>query len=142
MVAGSDKVKPPTFDGNGYTRWKRLVNIWQTSTSTEADKRGPILIMNMRGRALDIALGLQDTSITNVLSAMEKVYGDTNNVVKLYQELETFVRSPSQSIKEYIQVFEQKSEELKQLGLQIPDTIKSVKMLNGAQLSELLAETK
>ena len=103
MVA--DKIKPPKFDGNNFSRWSKLVKMWSSATTIEPDKQGPILIMCMSGKAQDIALGLPDHSVENILQAMANVYGDRNSLVKLYEEFDSFQRLPNQSIREYLQTY-------------------------------------
>ena len=134
MVA--DKIKPPKFDGNNFSRWSKLVKMWSSATTIEPDKQGPILIMCMSGKAQDIALGLPDHSIENILQAMANVYGDRNSLVKLYEEFDSFLRLPNQSIREYLQTYEQKCTELEGMKLSIPDIIKSVRLLKGSNISE------
>ena len=93
MVA--DKIKPPKFDGNNFSRWSKLVKMWSSATTIAPDKQGPILIMCMSGKAQDIALGLPDHSVENILQAMANVYGDRNSLVKLYEEFDSFQRIPN-----------------------------------------------
>ena len=134
MVA--DKITPPKFDGNNFSRWSKLVKMWSSATTITPDKQGPILIMCMSGKAQDIALGLPDHSVESILQAMANVYGDRNSLVKLYEEFDSFQRLPNQTIREYLQTFEQKCIELEGMKLSIPDIIKSVRLLKGANISE------
>ena len=134
MVA--DKITPLKFDGNNFSRWSKLVKMWSSATTITPYKQGPILIMCMSGKAQDIALGLTDHSVESIIQAMANVYGDRNSLVKLYEEFDSFQRIPNQTIREYLQTFEQKCIELEGMKLSIPDTIKSVRLLKGANISE------
>ena len=67
---------------------------------------------------------------------MANVYGDRNSLVKLYEEFDSFQRLPNQSIREYLQTYEQKCTELEGMKLSIPDIIKSVRLLKGSNISE------
>ena len=97
------------FNGQHYTRWKKLVDLWRKTTNVAEDKQGPVLILNMSGKAQDIALNLTDTNLENVLREMEAVYGDSMELVTKYEEFDNFNRSTDQTIKEYIHMFEQHS---------------------------------
>ena len=110
--------------------------MWSSATTIEPDKQGPILIMCMSGKAQEKALGLPDHSVENILQAMANVYGDRNSLVKLYEEFDSFQRLPNQSIREYLQTYEQKCTELEGMKLSIPDIIKSVRLLKGSNISE------
>lgn len=63
-------------------------------------------------------------------------HGDRQTIVRLYEELDDFKRNPSQPISEYLHAFERKCDNLSSLGFNIPDIIKSVRLLKGANLSE------
>ena len=134
MVA--DKIKPPKFDGNNFSRLSKLIKMWSSATTIAPDKQEPILIMCMSGKAQDIALGLPNHSVENILQAMANVYGDRNSLVKLYEEFDSFQRLPNQSIREYLQAYEPKCTELEGMKLSIPDIIKSVTLLKGSNISE------
>ena len=136
MVADEKYSSIPRFDGTHYTKWKKLVDLWKKATKVDEDKQGPVLILNMSGKAQDIAMNLADTSIANVLIKMEEIYGDSMELVTKYEKFDSFTRSVEQSIKEYIHVFEQQVAELKVLKLEIPDLILGIKLLKGVSLSQ------
>ena len=65
MVADDAKTNLtiPTFNGQHYTRWKKLVDLWRKATNVAEEKQGPVLILNMSGKAQDIALNLPNTNL-------------------------------------------------------------------------------
>ena len=138
MVADDAKttLTIPTFNGQHYTRWKKLVDLWRKATNVAEEKQGPVLILNMSGKAQDIALNLPNTNLENVLKEMEAVYGDSMELVTRYEEFDAFNRTTDQTIKEYIHMFEQQVATLKTLKLDIPDLILAIKLLNGVNLPE------
>ena len=95
MVADDAKttLTIPTFNGQHYTRWKKLVDLWRKATNVAEEKQGPVLILNMSGKAQDIALNLPNTNLENVLKEMEAVYGDSMELVTRYEEFDAFNRT-------------------------------------------------
>ena len=132
----SGKNQVPRFDGSDYTRWKKMVVIWRDVTNIEKAKMGPTLILNMKGKALDIALELDNNDIDNLLNKFEEVYGSSDELLIRFEEYDSMKRAPNQPMREYIHLFEQKISTLKSLKLEIPELMQSHKLLKGAGLSK------
>ena len=112
------------------------MDLWRKATNVVEEKQGPVLILNMSGKAQDIALNLPNTNLENVLKEMEVVYGDSMELVTRYEEFDAFNRTTDQTIKEYIHMFEQQIATLKTLKLDIPNLILAIKLLKGVNLPE------
>ena len=112
------------------------MDLWRKATNVAEEKQGPFLILNISGKAQDIALNLPNTNLENVLKEMEAVYGDSMELVTRYEEFDAFNRTTDQIIKEYIHMFEQQVATLKILKLDIPDLILAIKLLKGVNLPE------
>ena len=61
----------PKFDGSNYKRWKTLVKMWEKVTDIDEAKRGAALILNMTGRALDVALSSANPESSSVKEVIE-----------------------------------------------------------------------
>jgi len=128
----------PVFDGMdyNYSSWKKKVKMWQTIAKEQDEtKQGTILVLHMSGKALDICLEESDTKVSTIIATLDKIYGDTENLLNQWEEFEDFKRVPSQTMKEFIHMFEQKVTHLKAKSLDIPQVILSSKLLKGANLS-------
>jgi len=128
----------PVFDGidSNYKSWKKKVKMWQTiAAEKDETKQGTMLILNMSGKALDICLEEPDTKVSKIIATLDSIYGDTDNLLNQWEEFENFKRLPSQTMKEFIHMFDQKVTHLKAKSLDIPQVILSSKLLKGADLS-------
>ena len=94
------------FDGNNYQEWKKVVEIWKKATSITPDKQGPYLILQMSGKAISVAVDLEDVSIDNLLKKLEEVFGDTNTLLTKYEEFEDLKRPQDQPMREFVHNFE------------------------------------
>ena len=52
----------PTFNGQHYTRWKTIVDLWRKAANVAEENQGPVLILNIWGKVHDIARNLTDTN--------------------------------------------------------------------------------
>ena len=73
------KQKVPKFDGTSYATWKILVVLWTSVTDIEKEKQGAYLVMNMSGKALEIALNEDNSSVDNLIKKLDEVYGESND---------------------------------------------------------------
>ena len=132
----SRKYATPKFDGSNYTRWKLLVNLWEKVTDIDEDKRGAALILNMSGRALDIALAVDPDKVSSkeVIALMDKVYVEDNDLSMKCDEFDRLLRRQDQNMKEFIHIYEQKINELKAGKVVLPDIVLATKILRAANL--------
>ena len=132
----SKKYSTPKFDGSNYRRWKLLVAVWEKVTDIEVDNRGAALILNMSGSALDIALAVdpENTKVRDVVTIMDKVYVEENDLSMKCDEFDRLLRKRDQNMKEFIHVYEQKVNELKAGKVEIPDIVRANKLLRAANL--------
>ena len=130
------KQKVPKFDGTSYATWKKLVVLWTSVTDIEKEKQGAYLVMNMSGKALEIALNEDNSSVDNLIKKLDEVYGESNDLWTKYEEFDNLKRDKDQPMKEFALIFEQKVLELQTAKLTIPDVVLSYKLLKGANLSQ------
>ena len=83
-------------------------------TDIDEDKRGAALILNMSGRALDIALAVDPDKVSSkeVIALMDKVYVEDNDLAMKCDEFDRLLRRQDQNMKEFIHIYEQKINEL------------------------------
>ncbi|KAL5268393.1 hypothetical protein ACHWQZ_G002303 [Mnemiopsis leidyi] len=129
----------PKFDGSNYKRWKTLVKMWEKVTDIDESKHGAALILNMSGRALDVALASaspESTTVTQVIELLDAVYIDEDDLLMKCDEFDRMVRKPDQNMKEFVYVYDQKVEILKKEEVVIPDIVLATKILRAANLPE------
>ena len=127
----------PVFDGTGsYKEWKEIVALWNETTDIKEEKRGSVLILNMKGKPRELTIKLTNKSITNIFALLDSIYLESKNVVTMYEEFENFTRVENQSMMEYIAIFEQKVTELTREKLVLPDLVLAIKLMKGAKLSD------
>ena len=129
----------PKFDGSNYKRWKTLVKMWEKVTDIDESKQGAALILNMSGRALDVALSSaspESTTVTQVIELLDAVYIDEDDLLMKCDEFDRMVRKPDQNMKEFVYVYDQKVEILKKEEVVIPDIVLATKILRAANLPE------
>ena len=127
----------PVFDGKdcNYKSWKKKVKMWQSVASEQDEaKQGTLLILYMTGKAVELCLDETDTKVSTIITKLDSIYGDTDDLLNQFEEFERFKRMPNQTMKEFIHIFEQKVTHLKAKALDIPELILSSKLLKGANL--------
>ena len=127
----------PKFDGTNYSRWKSLVSIWEKVTDIDGNKQGAALILNMTGRAQDIALNVgskENVTVAEVIKELDSVYVDEDDLIMKCDSFDRMIRKPDQSMKEFVYVYDCKVEELKKAKVVIPDIVLASKVLRAANL--------
>ena len=51
----------PRFDGTNYNQFRRLATMWASITQVREESRAITLIMNMKGKPLDLALTVDES---------------------------------------------------------------------------------
>ena len=76
------KVSTPRFDGTNYTRYRKLVKLWEKVTEVKEEDKGSQLILCMSGSTLDIALSInsENTKVDDLLKILDTVYVAENNL--------------------------------------------------------------
>ena len=105
-------------------------------TDIDEDKRGAALILNMSGRALDIALAVDPDKVSSkeVIALMDNVYVEDNDLSMKCDEFDRLLRRQDQNMKEFIHIYEQKINELKAGKVVLPDIVLATKILRAANL--------
>jgi len=92
---GSSGDNPPEFDGNivNYKDWRRRAELWVYSTRADPTKKGPRLLIVLKGSAWDACrhLEVKEVAIENghekIFSILDGLYGEPRDVV-LIESLE------------------------------------------------------
>ena len=148
MVGSTGKV--PSFDGDPskYKSYKKDVQYWTKASDLPADRMGPILALNLSGRAreivdqIDMEVICQEESTTRlsgpntILSILDDYYlkpevDDVFNRFVAFSELQRKARNMS----DYLTEFNMLASSLKNDGMQISDTMLSMFMIKNAELS-------
>lgn len=131
-------IQIPIFDGqeDSYKNWKKKVKMWRTiATEKDEAKQGAMLILHMKGKAVDLCLDATDSKVSTLFTVLDSIYGAPENLLNEYEEFENLKRESNQTMKEFVHLFERKVTHLTGRGLVIPDIILSSKLLKGASLS-------
>ena len=122
------KNKVPSFSGKAseYSKWKKLVKMWETiCEENDTKKQGVLLIMNMADKASDLLIDETDTSVAIITKKFDSIYESDNDLMDQFDQFYRFRRDKDQTMKEYIHFYESKVAKLKTGGLDIPDLILS-----------------
>ena len=88
---------------------------------------------------LELELGKlnDDNGVKNLLEKLDKLYlkDDTHSVYEAYERFETFSRTPSMTVSDYIIEFEHLYNKAKQHKMELPDGVLAYRFLNSANIS-------
>lgn len=141
----------PTFTGTNYGQYRRLASMWASITTVKEEFQAITLIMNMKGKPLDLALTIDEellktteaekannphVGVKLLLLKMDEIYLKNDDATSKLEEMETLRRKPDQGMSELISIFESLSRALVKEGTVIPDSSLAKKMMKAANLSE------
>ena len=88
---------------------------------------------------LELELGKlnDDNGVKNLLEKLDKLYlkDDTHSVYEAYERFETFSRTSSMTVSDYIIEFEHLHNKAKQHKMELPDGVLAYQFLNSANIS-------
>lgn len=136
-----DKMPPPLADSANYDDWK-MVTIWSTFTSLPKEKQGTAILLSLKGTDQEAVLELEQTAINhadgldNVLARLDNLYlkDVTLQKYKALESFETYQRSPSTPINDFIHEFEKRHNKIKSHGTNISDDLLAFRLLKAAKL--------
>ena len=133
-------------DCPNYGHWKKMVNIWCSVTEVAKEKQADVLILTLDADGQNLALKVTDeqrrrpdgSGVTEIIKVLDTLYeqNKTQKIYSAYEEFEQFARNYTMSIAKYISEFEIKVEALKDLEINLPDSLLAYKLLKNATLSE------
>ena len=123
---GQEKI-PKLDDESDYEVWKKKVLIWQSCTSTPLKQQAGKLIMNMSGKAEEVAIHLNterlasetngSTGVEYLISELDKII-EKDSTQEFYSRVKSFMRfyrPETMNINSYISEFEHRHRALLQL---------------------------
>ena len=126
-----------------YDGWIKLVKIWRSCTDISKSCQGPELLLSLEGEAQDAALEVaedeivQDDGFDKIISLLDKLFKRDSTVTK-YQALElfeTYRRTESTSIRDFLNEFEKRYYKTKSHGTVMSDDILAYRLLKAANLT-------
>ena len=139
------KTSPPKMkDAEDYENWKLLIQMWETVTDLEAEKRAAAVILTLDGKSQQAALELEPAKISskegikNLVEKLDTLFAVNKDQVlfRTYENFESYKRKDHQTVKEYIIQFERNQNQLEKLKVKLPDVILAYRLLKGANLGE------
>ena len=133
-MASKTQVSPPNLNEcSNYEAYLTMLQVWSKITEVEAEKHGLIVAYSLPNKSEKFGdklrerlLATVETSklegangLKNVLEYLNKVLGKDNKTTKLdtFLELDDCYKRPDQSIKDYVQQFDECVDKCKALGM-------------------------
>ena len=136
-------VLPPVFKEGAYESYKRELGIWKLLKTCSAKEQGPIVFRTLSGRAKTAALELTDeelggdTGLDLIIGKLDKLYEQETNlkICSLLDKFESFRRSPTITMSNFILDFERLHNQLKTLGCTYPDGVLAYRLMKASGMS-------
>ena len=137
-----DKMPPPLSDSGNYEDWKKMVQIWSTFTTLPKEKQGTTILLSLKGQDQEAVLELTSAQITAaagldaVINRLDSLYlkDTTLQKYKALENFESYRRTPSTSINNFICGFEKRHHKIKSHGTTISDDLLAFCLLKSANL--------
>ena len=125
--------------------------MWASITQVREESRAITLIMNMKGKPLDLALTVDESLLKTkeenkeanlhvgvelLIAKLDEVYYQKTESTSKLEDIERLRKQPDQPMPEVIQIFESLSRDLLKEGTVLPDSILAKKLLKVANLNE------
>ena len=138
-----DKVPPPLSDSSSYQDWRKIVDLWGKFTTCAPAKQGMAVIFSLKSSDQQKVLSLPtevicaDDGLNSVLKRLDELYLE-DETLELYSSLEDFEsykRSSSTLINDFLIEFELKYGKIKTHGITYPEELLGFRLLKSANLS-------
>ena len=145
------KINPPTYNAKvkSYERYKQELLAWSEITELDVKKQGVVIALSLpeddeskiREKVFDqISLDdlKEDTGLNTLITFMDKhlAKDDLADSLAKFEDFEDFRRSQSQSVEEYISVFDAKYRKIEKKNMKLPPEILAFKLLRRANISK------
>ena len=78
----------PIFNGTNYVQYKRLATMWSTITTVKEENKTLTLIMKIKGKAIDLALNIDETLLKTMSTEANKAANPVVGVEFLISKLD------------------------------------------------------
>lgn len=129
-----------------YGHWKKMIRVWCNVTAVAKTKQAECILLSLDSDGQNLALQVTETErknedgsgVNKILERLDSLYeqNTTQQIFSAFEEFEVFKRDTSMSIAKYISEFDMKVTKLKDLAVNLPDSLLSYKLLKNANLSE------
>ena len=148
MAPPSYKNPPVMGEQIAYESWVKEVNLWSLCCKLEKEEQGPALALSLSGNARQAAMDIDMTTLNSagglqaVINKLNGLYlKDVNQRIYVaLKSFETFKRTESCSMDNYLNEFDIKYSKLKSHGIVLPDVVLGYRMLESANLSKNRSE--
>ena len=140
---------PPSYKNcSSYEHFKVLVEAWAAVTDVPAEKRAVVLALSLEGCEGNICEKVfasvklvdmkKDDGLEKVLEFLDAELGkdDLEDCLAKFEDFEDYVKSPSESINQYISNFDQKVSKIKAKGIKLPSEVLAFKLMRRAGLTK------
>ena len=143
---------PPVFDGSAETfhSWLRSVRLWNDLTEVPEFRRGPLVAVNLHGRAAELAESMErdrliDEGVEYICQFLEANYhiNQFHLVSNTFREFIGLKRSklsqnaaaPQEAMEVYLTKFHNLAHRLHSLGFEIPENVLTFLLIENARLT-------
>ena len=134
---------PPLKDGDDFEDWEREVKIWQLATSIPEAKHGASIYLSLEGKARECCKTIPvdqlqgRDGVTVLLTKLRELYAKDaeETAFRAYEDFETFTRSSTMDIQDFINEFDHKYQKIKAKGMELPDGVLAYRLLKSANIS-------
>ena len=138
-----DKVPPPLSDSSSYQDWRKIVDLWGKFTTCAPNKQGMAVIFSLSSSDQKKVLSLPSDTICAedglqaVLKRLDELYleDETLEMYSALEDFESYKRSSSLLINDFLIEFELKYDKIKTHGITYPEELLGFRLLKAANLS-------
>ena len=150
----ADKIKfvtPPTWNvqTTSYQDYKFEVELWARFTKLEKDQKGFAVYSSLpheRDIHDKIRLAIQnkeikieeDNAITQIFNVLDPIFkeDDLTSVYETWKRFKNFDKKDEESMESYINEYDRRVKELKKNGIELPEVVLAMQILDGAKLDQ------
>ena len=133
---------PPFSEEADFEHWLHEIEMWQVVTELNKSKQGPVLYLSLNAKIRQQCASLtkdelnKDDGLDKLINKLRDLYAVTEDqaMYNAYERFETFHRSNSMGMTDYINEFEQLNQKLVLYGMQLPSAVLAYQLLKNANL--------
>ena len=144
-MATANFKNPPMFDQKTmtYESWKNEVEVWRLVTELKPEKQALAVALSLTGNVRETAMELPAENLADkdgmkkLIEHLDKVFlrDDRDKAYEAYKNFDSFRKSESKSMSEYIIEFDKLYNKAKKYEMALPEAVLAFKLLDNAGLT-------
>lgn len=139
----------PQFSEDGdFDAWVHDLELWEVVTELPKKKQGPVVYLSLNSKVRQACSALtkeelnEEDGLNKLVNKLKELYGITEDqaMFNAYEKFETFHRSKTMSIGDYVNEFEQLNQKLKSFKIELPTAVLAYQLLKNADLLKATRE--